>query len=121
MYTITLEVNQICNFRCRYCYLGEKTEEVMSRETALKGLEVAFKNAQHHRDRKLWVDFVGGETLISFRMIKELSEYIDREAEKKDMNVTYSITTNGSIMDTEIYKWLVEKRVHIKLTVVPAT
>lgn len=117
MYTITLEVNQICNFRCRYCYLGEKTEEVMSRETALKGLEIAFKNAQHHRDRKLWVDFVGGETLISFGMIKELSEYIDREAEKKDMNVTYSITTNGSIMDTEIYKWLVEKRVHTKLSI----
>ena len=23
MYTITLEVNQICNLRCDYCYLGE--------------------------------------------------------------------------------------------------
>lgn len=117
MYTITLEVNHICNFHCRYCYLGEKTGEIMSRETALKGLEIAFMNAQHHRDRRLWIDFVGGETLISFGIIKELSEYIERKAEKKNMNVTYSITTNGSIMDTEIYKWLVEKKVHIKLSI----
>lgn len=117
MYTITLEINQICNFHCRYCYLGEKTGKIMSKETALKGLEIAFMNAEHHRDRRIWVDFVGGETLISFGIIKELSEYIDREAEKKNMNVTYSITTNGSIMDTEIYKWLVKKRVHIKLSI----
>lgn len=117
MYTITLEVNQICNFHCRYCYLGEKTGEVMSRETARKGLEIAFLNTNHHRDRRLWVDFVGGETLMSFGIIKELSEYIDREAEKRKMRVAYSITTNGSIMDTEIYKWLVEKKVHIKLSI----
>lgn len=117
MYTITLEVNQICNFHCRYCYLGEKTGEIMSRETAWKGLEIAFLNTRRHRDRRLWVDFVGGETLMSFGIIKELSEYIDREAEKKNINVTYSITTNGSIMDTEIYRWLVEKRVHIKLSI----
>ena len=27
MYTITLEVNQICNLRCTYCYLGRKTNQ----------------------------------------------------------------------------------------------
>lgn len=27
MYTITLEVNQICNLRCDYCYLGEKSNQ----------------------------------------------------------------------------------------------
>lgn len=114
---ITLEVNQICNFHCRYCYLGEKTGEIMNRETALKGLEIAFINTEHHRDRRLWVDFVGGEALISFEIIKELSEYVDREAKKKNINVTYSITTNGSIIDMEIYRWLIEKRVHVKLSI----
>lgn len=27
MYTMTLEINQRCNLRCQYCYLGEKTEQ----------------------------------------------------------------------------------------------
>lgn len=116
MYMITLEVNQICNFSCRYCYLGEKKGELMSMETALKGLDIAFLNVEHHRDRRLWVDFVGGETLISFNMLKELSEYVDQEARRRSINVTYSITTNGSIMSRAIYKWLVDKRVHIKFS-----
>ena len=39
MYTITLEVNQICNLRCTYCYLGRKTNQKMSEQIAYKGLE----------------------------------------------------------------------------------
>lgn len=89
----------------------------MKIDTALKGLEIAFLNVEHHRDRKLWVDFVGGETLISFGMLKKLSEYINREAEKRGINVTYSITTNGSIMNHAIYMWLVDNRVHIKFSI----
>ena len=40
MYTITLEVNQICNLRCDYCYLGEKTNQIMPEEIACKGIEI---------------------------------------------------------------------------------
>ncbi len=116
MYMITLEVNQICNFNCKYCYLGEKTGETMNMKTALKGLEIAFLNVEHHRDRRLWVDFVGGESLISFGMLKTLSDYIDQEAKRKKIDVTYSITTNGSIISPEICMWLVAKRVRIKFS-----
>ena len=52
MYTITLEVNQICNLRCTYCYLGRKTNQKMSEQIAYKGLEIAFLNAENHRDRR---------------------------------------------------------------------
>lgn len=47
MYTITLEVNQICNLRCTYCYLGRKTNQKMSEQIAYKGLEIAFLNAEN--------------------------------------------------------------------------
>ena len=67
MYTITLEVNQICNLRCDYCYLGEKTNQKMTEETAHKGLEIAFLNVEKHRDRRLWVDFVGGEAFLNVK------------------------------------------------------
>lgn len=116
MYMITLEINQICNFNCRYCYLGKKTEKIMNMETALKALEIAFLNVEHHRDRRLWVDFVGGEALMSFGMLKTLSDYIDQEAKRRKINITYSITTNGSIMSPEIYMWLVAKKIHIKFS-----
>ena len=80
MYTITLEVNQICNLRCDYCYLGEKTNQIMPEEIACKGIEIAFLNVEKHKDKRLWVDFVGGEALISFALLRKLVEYIEADS-----------------------------------------
>ena len=110
MYTITLEVNQICNLRCDYCYLGEKTNQKMTEETAHKGLEIAFLNVEKHRDRRLWVDFVGGEAFLSFQLLQNLVEYIEREAKKRNVTVSYSVTTNGTIIDKSILDWLAKYR-----------
>lgn len=117
MYKITLEINQLCNFDCSYCYLGDKSGKVMTRKIAMQGLEIAFLNAVKHKDRHLWVDFVGGEALLSFGLLQELSNYIDKEAELRGIVITYSLSTNGSILSPAILKWLVEKRVHIKLSI----
>lgn len=106
MYTITLEVNQICNLRCDYCYLGEKTNQIMPEEIACKGIEIAFLNVEKHKDKSLWVDFVGGEALISFALLRKLVEHIEEEAAKRTIAVSYSITTNGTIMNNEILEWL---------------
>ena len=108
MYTITLEVNQICNLRCTYCYLGRKTNQKMSEQIAYKGLEIAFLNAENHRDRRLWVDFVGGEALLSLSFLKHLVDYIEGQALKRNILVTYSITTNGTILNDEILAWLIK-------------
>ena len=70
MYTITLEVNQICNLRCTYCYLGKKTNQKMSERIAYNGLEIAFLNVEKHKDRRLWVDFVGGRGTSKLFVVK---------------------------------------------------
>lgn len=50
MYSITLEVNQICNFSCDYCYLGKLSSKRMDFVTAYQAMEIAFLNAQRHPD-----------------------------------------------------------------------
>lgn len=117
MYTITLEVNQICNLRCTYCYLGKKTNQKMSERIAYNGLEIAFLNVEKHKDRRLWVDFVGGEALLSFSLLKQLVEYIERRALQRNILVTYSITTNGTILNDEILTWLIKYKIHLKISI----
>lgn len=117
MYTITLEINQICNFSCKYCYLGTLTNKEMSFKIATNALEIAFINAKRHSDHRLWVDFVGGETLLSFNFIEQLCQWIDKEIEKNHLKVTYSITTNGSIINTEILNWLISRKVQVKISI----
>ena len=65
----------------------------------------------------MWVDFVGGEALISFALLRKLVEHIEEEAAKRTIAVSYSITTNGTIMNNEILEWLVNNRVHLKLSI----
>ena len=117
MYTVTLEINQICNLRCDYCYLGEKKNQLMSEQVAHHGLEIAFLNAEKHKDRRIWVDFVGGEALLSFPFLQMLVDFIDTEAEKRKLFVTYSMTTNGTIMNDEILLWLIKHSIRLKLSI----
>lgn len=117
MYIITLEINQICNFCCKYCYLGTLSKKEMSFEIAKNALEIAFLNAKRHSDHRVWVDFVGGETLLSFKFIERLCQWIENEIEVNHLEVSYSITTNGSIMNKEILNWLIRRKVQVKISI----
>ena len=52
--------------------LERKTNQIMPEEIACKGIEIAFLNVEKHKDKSLWVDFVGGEALISFALFTEI-------------------------------------------------
>lgn len=117
MYILTLEINQICNFNCRYCYLGEKNGAVMPESVAYAGVDIALVNAQKHPDKRLWVDFVGGEALLTFELLTKIVKYIEQNANAIGVIVNYSLTTNGSIMNKEILQFLKDKKVHIKLSI----
>ena len=89
----------------------------MPEKVARYGLEIAFLNAEKHKDRRLWVDFVGGEALLSFPFLQKLVEFIEKEANRRKLFVTYSMTTNGTIMNREILSWLIEHSVRLKLSI----
>lgn len=89
----------------------------MTEDIAHKSLQIAFLNVEKHKDKRLWVDFVGGEALISFVFLQKLVEYIEKETEKRTITVFYSITTNGTIMNNNILEWLINKKVHLKLSI----
>lgn len=44
-------------------------------------------------------------------------EYIEREAKKRNVTVSYSVTTNGTIIDKSILDWLAKYRFHLKLSI----
>ncbi len=116
MYSVTLELNQICNLRCTYCYLGEKNGEQMKYETAERAIDLAFKNTRIHRDKKLWIDFIGGEPLISFEMIRKLVTYIENKNKCYQYHLIYSTTTNATLISEEIMEYLSEKDFNLKIS-----
>ena len=78
MYILTLEINQKCNLKCRYCYLGQKNGSQMDMSTAKNAILMAFKKAVLHKDHKLWIDFVGGEAFLDYIRLQQMQLYLVR-------------------------------------------
>lgn len=109
---ITLQVTQKCNFRCSYCIYSESTNDlqrshannVMKLEDALKSIDFLISNSCDSDSVDL--GFYGGEPLLEFDLIKSCVEYVKSNYPEKKM--TFSITTNGTIINKEIMDFFVK-------------
>ncbi|GBK62309.1 MAG: SPASM domain-containing protein [Paenibacillus macerans] len=117
MYSISLEVNQKCNLRCKYCYLGDKAGSVMSLKTAKQSVDLAFDQAVIHRDKKIWFDFIGGEALIDFPLLNQILQYIQDKNKDKQYHVKLSMTSNATLLNSEIIDWLAENNFDLKVSI----
>jgi uncharacterized protein len=104
MNDLVLQVTQDCNLRCEYCpySIGNKhrihNKSTMDVEIAKKGIDFLVKHSRESEE--LNIGFYGGEPLIEFELIKECVKYADLATEGKKLS--YSMTTNGTIMNDEI-------------------
>lgn len=117
MYGMTLEINQKCNLVCEYCYLREKNNESMLLETAYKSIDHAFDKIRLHKEKKLVFDFVGGEALLDFDLLKEIVKYIESKNKLYLYEINYGLTTNGTIFSDKIVDWLIRHNFNLKLSI----
>lgn len=117
MYALTLEINQICNLKCSYCYLGVKSGSRMEWTVAKAGIDQAFQNTQIHKDKTLWIDFIGGEPVLDFELIKKLVCYIEKKNKSYHYRMLYSMTTNATLLSYEKVNYLIEKQFGLKISI----
>lgn len=94
-FALTLVVNHACNLRCTYCYTGEKLRRRLPLATGRKAIERALHSLERHGTLEL--AFFGGEPLIEAELILELVEHARSEAARRDVELTLSMTTNGTL------------------------
>ena len=118
---ITLQVTQDCNFRCEYCIYSDTDSNIGQRQHSKKmmSLETAKQAIRFLRDhsaksKTLNIGFYGGEPLLQFSLIKKIVEYAEEELFGKE--ITYAITTNGSLLKGEILDFLQKYQVAVNLS-----
>jgi uncharacterized protein len=85
-----------CNFRCTYCYEKKKYGD-MSNQTV--------DNIKKLAERKLsvsklfCVSWFGGEPLLRFDVIEDLSDYFLKICKEKEAQYYASLTTNGYLLN----------------------
>lgn len=89
-----------CNFACPYCF---ETRESGYMERGVQKALISFINKLICRGiKKLDIDWFGGEPLLCINIIKELTEKINEICKNENVNVEYSITTNGYLLDAQV-------------------
>ncbi len=115
---IIMQVTQSCNLRCEYCiYSGEYKQRTHSQmqmtwETAKKGIDYLIA---HSRDSdSIGISFYGGEPFLRFDLLQQCTEYAKLAGEGKE--IRFNITTNGTIMNDDIERFLVDNDVRLSFS-----
>lgn len=111
IFSITLNVTEQCNLRCRYCaYSGHYYQRrvhaprFMSFDVARKAIDFLLSNSAL-RD-KIGLSFYGGEPLLNKSLIIDCVKYMEFAGGPR--NVDFQITTNGTLMDDEVIKLFID-------------
>ena len=116
---ITLELTERCNLRCKYCIYNEGQggyrnfgNRDMTYEIAKQGIDDLIENSG---DYSIYVGFYGGEPLLKFDLMKRCIDYCETISGK---DITYAITTNGTLMTNEIAQYFAKlgRKIHITLS-----
>lgn len=117
---ITLQVTQMCNFRCTYCVYSESknelqrthTKDMMSFDVAKAAIDFLISHSCD--EEKASISFYGGEPLLNFKLIKECLSYISEKYPYK--KIVYSMTTNGYLLTEDIISFLVKHNFNLTIS-----
>ncbi len=107
---LCMNLTHDCNLRCKYCY-GDGgsyggNRDSMTISMAQKTVDFLMNYSGNFRDVE--INFFGGEPLMNFDVMKYTVLYANSQAEKKKKKVTYTVTTNATLMNKEVQDFLNE-------------
>ncbi|MBI4812191.1 radical SAM protein [Candidatus Falkowbacteria bacterium] len=110
--TIWLFVTNQCNLDCTYCYIRKNPKDI-NLNTAYKIIDKlisdTFFNEYH-------VVLFGGEPLLKIDLIKKIVTYGYKKSEIKNKKITFSIYSNGTLMNEKNVKTLYKLGVGLDLS-----
>ena len=101
---LCLHVAHTCNLNCEYCFASQGKyhgdRALMSFEVAKQAIDFLIENSGSRKN--LEVDFFGGEPLMNFEVVKEITAYCRSIEKEKGKNFRFTLTTNGVLLDDEV-------------------
>ena len=120
--TLVLNLTNQCNLSCHYCYeygadkiaTPQGKPKFMNLETAKAAVDLLL--AQAHGRTPVQITFFGGETLMNFPLLQGVVAYADEQLANRSGSVSYSLTTNGTLLTPPIIDFLAEHRIGVTVS-----
>ena len=101
---LCLHVAHTCNLNCEYCFASQGKyhgdRALMSFEVAKQAIDFLIENSGTRKN--LEIDFFGGEPLMNFDVVKEITAYCRSIEKEKGKNFRFTLTTNGVLLNDEV-------------------
>jgi uncharacterized protein len=119
---LVLNVTNQCNLACTYCYefgsdkiaTPQGKPKYMTLETATASID--FLLASSGNREAVHVTFFGGETLMNFKLLREVVAYANIQAAAVSRKITFSLTTNGTLLTDEIIDFLSDNAIGVTVS-----
>jgi len=117
---LTLQVTQNCNLRCSYCaysggYEHQRTHSNKTMPLSIMKKSIDFAMARSKESGFLYIGFYGGEPLLEIRQIQTCVDYVKEVYGGRA--VMYNITTNGTLFNDKIIKFLMENNINVTISI----
>jgi len=100
--SVWLHISNRCNLDCPYCYITNKTDDIMSRKIAdlfLKKLEYTIEK---HGLKSIAIRFAGGEPTLNEDVLFSLVKELDKRFKKSDVSIKFILLTNGTKINKKL-------------------
>jgi uncharacterized protein len=117
-FTMTINVTEQCNLRCKYCYELHKKTSVIPIEYCKEFIDLVLKadfseidNSMPDLFKNVNLDLIGGEVLLYPEICDEIITYFQYAIrnDKRKTNWRCSISTNGTLFKNGNVKKFIEK------------
>ncbi|WP_454797963.1 quinohemoprotein amine dehydrogenase maturation protein [Novosphingobium lindaniclasticum] len=119
---LVLNVTNQCNLACTYCYefgadkiaTPAGKPKFMTLDTARSSVD--FLLAESGSRKAVHITFFGGETLMNFKLLRDVVLYANERAAAQGRAITYSLTTNATLLTDEIIQFLSDQQVGVTVS-----
>ena len=120
--SLVMNITNQCNLACTYCYefgadkiaTPQGKPKYMDLETAKASVDFLLRESKGRR--AVHITFFGGETLMNFKLLREVVVYAKSEAQAQGRSVDFSLTTNATLLTAEIIAFLAEHRIGVTVS-----
>lgn len=112
---VILHVTDNCNLSCEYCFVNDAcAERHMSKSVAQRAVLWMLEES---RGGRCHINFFGGEPLLNFKLIKHIVPYSIKKAKEHDVDLSFGLTTNGTLLKDDIIQYLLKREVSIMVSI----
>jgi uncharacterized protein len=99
----TILTTYACNFRCVYCFEESVKDSVfLDKQTGDLIIKWLINRAEKRGFKRIFLVYYGGEPLLNILPIYDISWHIREWAEKKGVDFSFGIITNGSLINPDL-------------------